>query len=134
VEAPSQSDYHSARDPTQRKRQANIQTAKNIIQAVDNFIPDINRNGGYSRFKLRVCLARRNYPILQDLRSTAPVQVHEHNNKDIEVYLTDKLESTLGDWMIQSLIWRASGVFIWACFVARRILDRISEHDGLETT
>jgi len=108
----------------------------NLIRAMDRFLLNISSKakGENLRFKLRICFAAREYPDLHYcLQNTALIEVHKYNKKDIELYLKERLGSTLRDWMIQALVSKAMGVFIWPRLVAQEVLDRtIMSHDSPE--
>ncbi|KAK0655557.1 putative Pfs NB-ARC and ankyrin-domain-containing protein, partial [Cercophora newfieldiana] len=81
----------------------------------------------------RICLSCRHYPILHLDDSVFEVCTEDENQGDISTFVDNQLaefqartSSTIPTWITE----RASGVFMWACLVVKRVLDLDLEGAG----
>lgn len=88
--------------------------------------------------QFRMCFASREYPVLdQDCRFE--ISVDHENGEDISTYVQAQLSACrVGEALIPVAIPalikdRASGIFMWARLVVRRVLKLALEGEGLET-
>jgi len=82
----------------------------------------------------RICFSCRHYPILDIGDSVFEVCTEKENQGDISTFVGDQLAefckrilSTIPTWIIEN----ASGVFMWARFVVKRVLDLDRKGTGL---
>ncbi|KAK3371759.1 hypothetical protein B0T24DRAFT_579192, partial [Lasiosphaeria ovina] len=83
----------------------------------------------------RICFSCRHYPILDSDDSVFEVCTENENQGDISTFVNNQLaefrartSSTIPTWITE----RASGVFMWARLVVKRVLDLEREGAGLK--
>ncbi|KAF4953747.1 hypothetical protein FGADI_5740 [Fusarium gaditjirri] len=85
--------------------------------------------------KLRICLSSRHYPTIT-MDDCLELFVESHNNTDIETFTHQKLsispKSPNNDKMVQSILERADGVFLWVDLVTSSILEADDSGETLQ--
>ncbi|KAI0455693.1 hypothetical protein F5B21DRAFT_178737 [Xylaria acuta] len=85
---------------------------------------------------LRICFTCRHYPILEFDPKSAIVLERE-NGEDITNYVKDQLSALgvhQGSTYVSTITARASGVFLWAHLVAKKVLDLERDGRSVKTT
>ncbi|KAK0106605.1 hypothetical protein ONS96_004226 [Cadophora gregata f. sp. sojae] len=95
---------------------------------------------------VKLCLSSRPWPAFQDtFRNHPGLRLQDLTCDDIRRFVNDKIngnsrmvllrqrEPERAAWFVQSLIWKAEGVFLWVTPVVKSLLKGLSHKNDLET-
>ncbi|KAK4140267.1 vegetative incompatibility protein HET-E-1 [Dichotomopilus funicola] len=107
----------------------------NAVKVVDMFKTLLNnlRSRSIGLKPFRICFSCRHYPIL-DLDDTFEICLEDENDKDISTFVNTQLgafQARTGSTIPALITARASGVFLWARLVVKRVRDLELEGAGL---
>ncbi|RYP66398.1 hypothetical protein DL771_007807 [Monosporascus sp. 5C6A] len=83
--------------------------------------------------RLHICFSCRHYPIPADLDGALEICLEEENGKDISTYVQARLSEAhvrKAPMILDRIIARASGVFMWARLVLERVLSLERQRAG----
>ena len=95
-------------------------------------------------FRLRLCLAGRPENVFSDAFQSYPgFAIHEHTTQDIRLYAEERIQKEMGSKLtdkgvdelkslVQNIIERAKGVFLWVRLVVNELIDGLCAGDDIE--
>ncbi|MCJ1405548.1 hypothetical protein MMC11_008776, partial [Xylographa trunciseda] len=107
-------------------------------------LKQLAQSKGNPSFRLRLCLAGRPENVFRDAFQTCPgISIHEHTTQDIRLYVEEQIKDGMGseltdrgvqdlNILVQDIIERAQGVFLWVRLVVTELIDGLCEGDGIE--
>ena len=113
---------------------------RELISVLKHF----TQSAGNSFFRVRLCLAGRPQNVFKDAFQSYPgFAIHEHTTQDIRLYAEERIHDGMGskltdggahelDILVQDIILRAKGVFLWVRLVVNELIDGLCEGDDIE--
>ncbi|KAH0553144.1 hypothetical protein GP486_006669, partial [Trichoglossum hirsutum] len=107
--------------------------AEKIIEFFEDSISKAKGNGS----DLKICFSSRHYPTIHTAGHCLEISVEDRNKVDIETYtrckLLSKIPDGLGSKLVEEIVSKASGVFLWVVIVVDLLIKDEREGRNLTT-
>jgi hypothetical protein len=109
-------------------------------EEISQYFKDLSLHSDHAKF----CVSSRPWPIFQDIYQGVPgLRVQDMTHDDIKLYVGDKLEKNQkmqellaedpedASGLIQDLVDKAAGVFLWVVLVVKSLIKGLRNGDGV---